>query len=232
MQLIPSLISQASFTPGARDVQVTPAMSVFGGQGGREHAVLDLDGSPRLEDLVVALFGSTPLGHAVTSAIPPLAKHARTADLAKNASAVNGIKASRTPRAGRLVPLARNGKFPRSVGQAGPVGPRGIKGDKGDKGDAGPQGPKGEPGASGYQVVGAQSPVANETSKRTSAACPQGKRLLGGGTYVSPIGEPAAVTESWPDSGRNQWTGAARRYASSTTTWSIYVFAVCAAVTT
>src|SRR4029078_4860145 len=36
MQLIPSLTVQASFTPGARDVQVTPAMSVFGGQGGRE----------------------------------------------------------------------------------------------------------------------------------------------------------------------------------------------------
>ena len=29
MQLIPSLITQASFTPGARDVQVTPGMSVF-----------------------------------------------------------------------------------------------------------------------------------------------------------------------------------------------------------
>ena len=33
MQLIPSLTVQASFTPGARDVQVTPAMSVFGGAG-------------------------------------------------------------------------------------------------------------------------------------------------------------------------------------------------------
>ena len=33
MQLIPSLTVQASFTPGARDVQVTPSMSVFGGAG-------------------------------------------------------------------------------------------------------------------------------------------------------------------------------------------------------
>jgi hypothetical protein len=45
MQLIPSLTTQASFTPGARDVQVTPGMSVFGGQGGRENeGRLQLDG--------------------------------------------------------------------------------------------------------------------------------------------------------------------------------------------
>ena len=45
MQLIPSLTVQASFTPGARDVQVTPAMSVFGGAGGRENeGRLQVDG--------------------------------------------------------------------------------------------------------------------------------------------------------------------------------------------
>jgi hypothetical protein len=45
MQLIPSLISQASFTPGARDVQVMPGMSVFGGAGGRENeGRLQVDG--------------------------------------------------------------------------------------------------------------------------------------------------------------------------------------------
>ena len=45
MQLIPSLITQASFTPGARDLQVTPGMSVFGGAGGRENeGRLQVDG--------------------------------------------------------------------------------------------------------------------------------------------------------------------------------------------
>src|SRR5580765_6562489 len=45
MQLIPSLTTQASFTPGARDVQVTPGMQVFGGQGGRENeGRLQVDG--------------------------------------------------------------------------------------------------------------------------------------------------------------------------------------------
>ena len=37
MQLIPSLTTQSSFTPGGRDVQVTPGMTVFGGAGGREN---------------------------------------------------------------------------------------------------------------------------------------------------------------------------------------------------
>jgi hypothetical protein len=45
MQLIPSLITQAGFTPGARDVQVRPGMSVFGGAGGRENeGRLQVDG--------------------------------------------------------------------------------------------------------------------------------------------------------------------------------------------
>jgi hypothetical protein len=45
MQLIPSLTVQATFTPGARDVQVTPQMSVFGGAGGRENeGRLQVDG--------------------------------------------------------------------------------------------------------------------------------------------------------------------------------------------
>ena len=37
------------------------------------------------------------------------------AAFAANAGAVNGIKASRTPKAGRLVPLGRNAKLPASV---------------------------------------------------------------------------------------------------------------------
>jgi hypothetical protein len=45
MQLIPSLTTQSGFTPGGRDVQVTPAMTVFGGAGGRENeGRLQVDG--------------------------------------------------------------------------------------------------------------------------------------------------------------------------------------------
>ncbi len=92
--------------------------------------------------LVIALVGSTPLGQAVTSVVP-VARHAFTADTAKNSAAVDGLSASKQPRAGRLLALGANGKFPASVGLAGPAGPQGPKGE------AGAPGPKGDTGATG-----------------------------------------------------------------------------------
>ena len=83
--------------------------------------------------LVVAVFGSTPVGHAVGSAIPAFAKSAGYAKQAGNASALNGIKASKQPRPGLLVPLGVDG-VPSSVGLVGPAGPAGPKGDKGETG--------------------------------------------------------------------------------------------------
>src|SRR5204863_4686143 len=38
----------------------------------------------------------------------------RVALFAKNSGKVNGLQASKAPRPGRLVPLGKNGKFPRS----------------------------------------------------------------------------------------------------------------------
>ena len=90
--------------------------------------------------LVVAVFGSTPLGHAVQSVVP-FANHAEKADFAKNAGAVNGIKASRQPKAGQLVPLGSDGRFPASVGLGGQPGPQGARGETGPAGPRGPAGP-------------------------------------------------------------------------------------------
>jgi hypothetical protein len=50
---------------------------------------------------------------------------------AANADKVDGFHASRVPRANRLLPLGRNGKFPASVVPAGPQGPQGIQGPQG-----------------------------------------------------------------------------------------------------
>jgi hypothetical protein len=57
--------------------------------------------------LAVALAGTTP-GTAASHAV-------RLALFAGNAGAVNGIKASRSPEHGKLVPLGRNGRFPKQV---------------------------------------------------------------------------------------------------------------------
>jgi hypothetical protein len=83
---------------------------------------------------VIAVFGLTPVGNSAKNLIAP------------NADKVDGIDASRIPRAGMLLPLGKNRKFPASVvptvtGQRGPIGP------PGPEGDAGPTGPQGPPGA-------------------------------------------------------------------------------------
>ena len=88
---------------------------------------------------VLAVLGITPLGQAAGNVV-------KRALFAKNAGAVNGIKASRRPRPGKLLPLGRNGKFPASVGAIGPCGPAGAQGPQGIQGSIGPQGPQGPPG--------------------------------------------------------------------------------------
>jgi len=60
--------------------------------------------------LAVAVLGSTPAGHAVGSKIPAFAKSAGYAKQAGNASALNGIRASKQPRPGLLVPLGADGR--------------------------------------------------------------------------------------------------------------------------
>jgi hypothetical protein len=58
--------------------------------------------------LVVAVLGSTPLANAAANAV-------RTALFAKNAGKVNGIRASRVPRPGQLLPLGPDAKLPTAV---------------------------------------------------------------------------------------------------------------------
>jgi hypothetical protein len=95
--------------------------------------------------LLVAVAGATGLGQAARDAIPLLAK---------NAQAVNGIKASKTPKAGQLLPLGTNKKFPVSVVPAGPKGPQGAQGVQGVPGPTGPAGPGFSGVAAGGDLTG------------------------------------------------------------------------------
>jgi len=186
--------------------------------------------------LVVAVFGSTPLGQAAQNlagkVIPPLAKKA---NFAKNAGAVNGIKASRKPKANYLVPLTKTGKFPISVGQvgpAGPVGPQGPQGPQGIQGTQGAQGPKGATGAtgiSGLVVEQDDSALNSNTAKSISVNCPAGKSVLGGGaTTFTYVGEPIAIDNSYPETGR--WVAAAHETAPYANNWKIRAYVICATV--
>jgi hypothetical protein len=110
-----------------------------------------------LAALGLLLLAWSPLGQAAGRTV---------ASFAKNAGAVNGIKASRKPVPGRLLPLGRNGKFPASVvpvqrgargtdgapGQRGPDGARGSAGPAGPAGSAGSPGPAGPPGPAAQRV--------------------------------------------------------------------------------
>jgi hypothetical protein len=95
--------------------------------------------------LVVAVFGSTPLGHAAGSLI--LAKNSvGAAQLKKNA--VTGPKIRKNAVTGVKV---KNGTLLAADFKPGqlPAGPQGPKGDKGDKGDTGAQGAQGIQGVPG-----------------------------------------------------------------------------------
>jgi len=103
--------------------------------------------------LLLVLLAASPAGGAAGRSI---------AAFARNAGAVNGIKASRTPKPGRLVPLGRNAKLPGSVvptvrGARGPQGPIGPTGPRGAQGAAGPAGP-------GASKIGFDAPASTHTS--------------------------------------------------------------------
>src|SRR5215207_604199 len=93
----------------------------------------------------LVLLAWSPIGDAAGRSV---------ASFARNAGAVNGIKASRKPVPGRLLPLGRNGKFPSSVvpmmrGARGADGVQGPRGPDGAAGSAGAQGPAGHAGPPG-----------------------------------------------------------------------------------
>ncbi len=164
--------------------------------------------------LVVAVFGSTPVGHAVGSAIPQFAKSAGYAKQAGNASALNGIKASKQPRPGLLLPLGADGRFPATVGAIGPVGPKGDRGDKGETGAAGPKGavgatgpagargpagPAGPSGVSGWQYLVSEGKAIKAGDFLTwGVNCPSGKKALGGGVAVPYPHYRSRVAQSAP----------------------------------
>jgi hypothetical protein len=82
--------------------------------------------------LVVSILGTTGVGQAARDVVATIPL------FAKNAGAVGGIKASKTPKAGQLLPLGANKKFPASVVPRGPQGAQGIPGPAGAAGPAGP----------------------------------------------------------------------------------------------
>jgi hypothetical protein len=123
--------------------------------------------------LLVAVFGSTPLGRAATrvvhTVVPSYAKTAGYAKIAGNAALLNGHKAAASGAPGTVVVVGAAGKLPTSIGAVGPAGP------------AGPA------GLSGYEIVSHDTALpANATilAAGAEADCPSGKKVLGGSVTV------------------------------------------------
>jgi hypothetical protein len=122
--------------------------------------------------LALAALAASPAGGAARRSIVAFAS---------NAGAVNGIKASRTPKPGRLVALGRNAKLPASVVPT----IRGPRGATGAPGPAGPQGPAGPAGLQGPQgATGPAGPGAAKLSYDVPANTPAATILTFGGLIL------------------------------------------------
>lgn len=164
--------------------------------------------------LVVAVFGSTPLGHAAAGFVLP-SNSVGTAQL--KASSVTGAKIKN----GTLTAA----KFKRGQLPAGPQGPKGDRGDAGPKGDAGPAGAS---GATKVVVrVSSSTSVAAGTHGHATAGCEAGERATGGGAYA--VGK-LFITQSYPAASPGQtptaWGIDAYNGDASTQGFTAYV--VCA----
>jgi hypothetical protein len=113
--------------------------------------------------LVLAVLTVSSVGEAARRTV---------SSFARNAGAVNGIKASRTPKPGRLVPLGRNAKLPAAVlplrrGERGEPGRPGPAGPQGPVGAQGPAGPAGPPGTAGPAATRINYDVPSSTAATT-----------------------------------------------------------------
>ena len=129
----------------------------------------------RTAPLIAVLAGAALLLAALVASPAGGAARRSIASFAQNAGAVNGIKASRTPKPGKLVPLGKNAKLPRSVVPT-------IRGARGLQGPAGPPGPVGPQGLQG--ATGPAGPGAAKLSFDVPANTPIGTILTFGGLIL------------------------------------------------
>lgn len=169
--------------------------------------------------LVVALLGSTPLGHALASQVP----RSSVGPLQLKRNAVGPQKLA--PNAVRSNHVL-NGSLLAGDFKAGQL-PAGAKGDKGDKGDRGEPGP---PGLAQREVVTMQSALDSTALKSLAVTCPAGKVALGGGARIIGGGSGAAIVASSYPQGDAVWRVEAFETIAYALTWRLDGYAVCARV--
>ncbi len=119
------------------------------------------------------------------------------------------------------------------MGPAGPTGPIGQPGPMGSIGPAGPTGPAGPAGVSGYEVVSTDHVVPAGGFLESSALCPVGKHVLGGGALVileGAVNHHTVLQQSSPGTvgapSQDNWMVAIQN--NDTSTHTIRIYAICA----
>ena len=185
--------------------------------------------------LAVAVFGSTPLGHAAGRLVLPqnsVGTPQLKSGSVTGAKIKNGTLTAAKFKRGQLVAGAQGPKG--DAGAKGEPGPQGPKGDARSKGEPGPQGQKGEQGTkgdagpaglSGYHIVteGMQSAPGQKVT--IIALCGAGEQALGGGWAAT---QPLAVQYAAPNDNQGRYILIAQNAGNATTT--IYAYATCAKV--
>jgi hypothetical protein len=149
--------------------------------------------------VIVAVGSATPLGQAARDKITPRAR------FALNSDRVDGIHASRLPKAGRLLALGTTKKFPASVFS----------------------------GLSSLEIVTVASAQDSSSPKVILVNCPAGKKVVAAGTRLTGAAATngdVGVTESYPSS-VSQWTIRAIELNPVGTSWMLTGQALCVAGT-
>jgi hypothetical protein len=92
-------------------------------------------------------------------------------------------------------------------------------------------GEPGQPGISGLQRVVGTTTMSSVNSKSVTVSCPSGKRVVGGGARAAGSGSNRiTVVESYPDANESKWNARATEVVSTTATWELEAYALCAIV--
>jgi len=166
--------------------------------------------------LVIAVLGSTPLGHAAARMVLP-SNSVGSTQIKKNA-----VTAAKVKDGTLLAADFKAGQLPAGAqGAQGLPGAAGANGDKGDTGTAGPvgatgaQGPKGDTGATGASGLPGPAAGANAVIRRTTRLvaanaeqwaivyCHAGEHATGGGASFPDIIAGDAIIASRPIDGQD-----------------------------
>jgi hypothetical protein len=191
--------------------------------------------------LVVAVFGSTPLGHAAGSLVlarnsvgaaqlktnavtgPKISKNAVTSVKVKNGTLLAAdFKAGQLP-AGPQGP--QGGPGPQ--GPPGAQGIQGIQGPKGDKGETGIQGQPGPPAGANAVIRRQSQNIPGQSDGWAAVHCNAGERATGGGGFFSDIVPGDAIIVSRPTNAQLQAPDGAAPVA-----WLVYIHNASASVRT